>query len=164
MSNFTGSRKVNNYFDRFNNGALFTYVSQVAQYIGYSVCLFTLNFMLASAKAERYPLMTDLISQGTGATLIAMCDSEPATRSRCELLLIGYTTGLSFYQLGLQEYQIPQRDWPRLLPICAPLSATPGQMTEVALKFVRERPERLHEPWTLLVAEAWRTAWPCSER
>jgi hypothetical protein len=42
-----------------------------------------------------------------------------------------------------------------------PVEATAGQGIRVVAAYIDARPERLHEPFTVLVREALQTAWPC---
>ncbi len=45
---------------------------------------------------------------------------------------------------------------------CPPVSASINQTKKVVLKYIEDRPERLHEPFVFLAVEALRKAWPCS--
>jgi Rap1a immunity proteins len=44
-----------------------------------------------------------------------------------------------------------------------PDGATVGQVTRVVIHYIEERPNRLHEPFRQLAAEALANAWPCRE-
>jgi hypothetical protein len=49
-----------------------------------------------------------------------------------------------------------------LIPVfCPPKGSTGGQAVRVVIKYIDSRPERLHEDFLDLAAEALRTAWPC---
>jgi Rap1a immunity proteins len=42
-----------------------------------------------------------------------------------------------------------------------PEQATGGQVARVVVRYMEQRPNRLHEPFGLLAAEALKDAWPC---
>jgi Rap1a immunity proteins len=44
---------------------------------------------------------------------------------------------------------------------CPPKDSTIGQGVRVVVKYIDSRPERLHEDFNDLAAEALRIAWPC---
>ena len=44
---------------------------------------------------------------------------------------------------------------------CAPPEATVGQMIRVVVRYIDERPARLHENFIVLAREAFQQAWPC---
>lgn len=44
---------------------------------------------------------------------------------------------------------------------CPPDGASIDQTKKVVLKYIEDRPERLHEPFVFLAIEALRKAWPC---
>jgi Rap1a immunity proteins len=48
-------------------------------------------------------------------------------------------------------------------PFCVPPTATIGQMVRVVVKYIDQRPERLHEQFTVLAYEALKAAWPCKQ-
>ena len=45
--------------------------------------------------------------------------------------------------------------------ICYPAEVTVGQMIRVVVRYIDERPARLHENFLILADEAMRAAWPC---
>lgn len=51
--------------------------------------------------------------------------------------------------------------YPQALGICAPRGVTNGEVARVALKYMQQHPEYLHEPFTLLTLAAMRRTWPC---
>jgi hypothetical protein len=44
---------------------------------------------------------------------------------------------------------------------CAPKGSTTGQSVRIVVKYIDDRPERMHENFTALALEALRAAWPC---
>jgi Rap1a immunity proteins len=44
---------------------------------------------------------------------------------------------------------------------CRPREVTLGQVVRVVLKYVDNRPERMHEDFRVLAIEAMKAAWPC---
>ena len=44
---------------------------------------------------------------------------------------------------------------------CPPDGASVDQVKRVVIKYIEERPERLHEPFFVLALESLRKAWPC---
>jgi hypothetical protein len=47
--------------------------------------------------------------------------------------------------------------------ICPPAGATSGQAVRVVVKYIDDRPERLHEKFYTLALEALRAAFPCKK-
>jgi hypothetical protein len=45
--------------------------------------------------------------------------------------------------------------------ICTPPNVTRGQAVRVVVKYIDDRPQRLHEDFRELALEALRAAWPC---
>jgi hypothetical protein len=45
--------------------------------------------------------------------------------------------------------------------LCVPINVTVGQAMRVVVKYIDDRPARLHEPFKKLVHEALLEAWPC---
>jgi hypothetical protein len=45
--------------------------------------------------------------------------------------------------------------------VCPPATATRAQATLVAVQYIKARPQRMHESYTLLSMEALHGAWPC---
>jgi hypothetical protein len=45
--------------------------------------------------------------------------------------------------------------------VCIPAGVTMGQKVLVVIKYIDERPQRLHERFSKLAYEALKTAWPC---
>jgi hypothetical protein len=44
---------------------------------------------------------------------------------------------------------------------CVPTNATNGQYVEVVRKYLKDHPEELHLPATILIQKAFNKAWPC---
>ena len=49
------------------------------------------------------------------------------------------------------------------LGICTPDTVTVAQLRMVVVKYINERPARMHENFMKLAIEALRTAWPCKK-
>jgi hypothetical protein len=45
--------------------------------------------------------------------------------------------------------------------VCAPSESTLGQTVNVVVKYIDDRPARMHENFMLLAREALQAAWPC---
>jgi hypothetical protein len=50
---------------------------------------------------------------------------------------------------------------PDVFRFCMPTNATISQAVRIAVRYIEERPARMHEPFVLLSIEALRQAWPC---
>jgi hypothetical protein len=48
--------------------------------------------------------------------------------------------------------------------ICPPSEGTLGQALRVVVKYIDDRPARLHEDFRMLAVEAMRAAWPCKKK
>ena len=60
-------------------------------------------------------------------------------------------------------YQDLQLSVPELA-ICIPPEVNPFQLLKVFVNFLVSHPEKLHEDELLLVTQAYREAWPCSDK
>lgn len=47
------------------------------------------------------------------------------------------------------------------LTVCIPAGATEDQIFRVIMKYIDQRPERMHERFSQLAREALLAAWPC---
>ena len=45
--------------------------------------------------------------------------------------------------------------------VCGPADVTSGQVASVVVKYIDERPTRMHEKFIVLAREALQAAWPC---
>jgi Rap1a immunity proteins len=50
-----------------------------------------------------------------------------------------------------------------MLELCMPNAVTNGQMVRVVVKYIDDRPARMHENFKALAIEALRAAWPCEK-
>jgi Rap1a immunity proteins len=50
-----------------------------------------------------------------------------------------------------------------MLELCIPNAVTNGQMVRVVVKYIDDRPARMHENFKALAIEALRAAWPCEK-
>jgi hypothetical protein len=48
--------------------------------------------------------------------------------------------------------------------LCAPPESTIGQALRVVVKYIDDRPARMHEDFKILALEAMRAAWPCKRQ
>ena len=88
--------------------------------------------------------------------------------SYCEVNLEIDVTRLaeSGYCIGLVagvQYVSELPDTPSYRRVCRPPGATLGQSVRVAYNWLEDHPERLHENNSILIVEALREAFPCSE-
>ena len=56
------------------------------------------------------------------------------------------------------RYLRPELAW------CIPKGVTTREVIQVVVKFLESRPQRLHEMYFLLSADALRSAWPCNKK
>jgi hypothetical protein len=75
---------------------------------------------------------------------------KPTSQGRC----LGQIEIILF--LGFADSLAPKAKF------CPPDGATVAQTQKVILKYIEDRPQRLHEPFMFLALEAVRAAWPCS--
>lgn len=81
----------------------------------------------------------------------------------CQGFMIGMVDGMT-YAPKILKYA---NNYPSLkgsikdLGICFPADVETGQMTRIALKFVRDNPEKAHERTPVLVISALQKAFPC---
>jgi hypothetical protein len=78
----------------------------------------------------------DFISSG-----LSSAQRSPISQGFC----VGAVMGIAFASQGL----------------CIPSNVTSGQEVRVVVKYIDDRPARLHESFMLLAFEALRAAWPC---
>jgi hypothetical protein len=50
-----------------------------------------------------------------------------------------------------------------MLDLCIPNAVTNGQMVRAVIKYIDDRPTRMHENFKALAIEALRAAWPCKK-
>jgi hypothetical protein len=50
---------------------------------------------------------------------------------------------------------------PDVFRFCMPTNATIGQALRISVRYIEDRPARMHEPFVLLSIEGLRQAWPC---
>jgi hypothetical protein len=122
------------------------------------IILLTLSFGLASgAKAERdinsannlLPGCKALLQQGGGTS-----QRGEGTSSLEQGICFGLVSGIAWTIGG-----------GGLTDACAdiPEKATGGQLVQVVVRYIGQRPNRLHEPFRQLAAEALVDAWPCRD-
>jgi len=79
----------------------------------------------------------------------------PGCRKGLQGASIGYLEGLCQGTIQTSLYFSVQ------LGICAPAGVNVGQFMRVVVKYIDERPARMHEDFRALALEALRAAWPC---
>jgi hypothetical protein len=117
--------------------------------------LFALAMLLGalspSVSAQTVPRETRQIEQSaTGHSWLRTCESE-ATYSQCVSLIIGIDAGhaqMTAANPGIQYSYCPGNQ-------------TMGQMTWVAINYVRRNTHMRHMRFTDLVLMSWMEAWPC---
>jgi hypothetical protein len=53
--------------------------------------------------------------------------------------------------------------WKEAVGICVPIDVTTEQVIQVSIKYIDDRPARMHESFNALAVEALRAAWPCKK-
>src|SRR5258708_480229 len=94
----------------------------------------------------------------TGEALLTLCEKYEGEVSATVLACASYIQG--FLDATSAEDEILTAV-PRGAEMCLPKSATYRQHTLVVLKYLRDHPERLHEPRGTLALEALVLAYPC---
>jgi Rap1a immunity proteins len=86
---------------------------------------------------------------------------EMAKNMQCISYVIGLIDG-AFYQSVRVEAD--GKTTVGVLPFCRPVGVGDLQLIRVALKFVRDNPEKAHLTTPVLVFGAFKNAFPCSEK
>ena len=89
---------------------------------------------------------------GSANHIMVGCRSAVAggpSKNSAEALLRGYCMGITDTLFALSGI------------VCPPKGSTTGQTVRIVVKYIDERPARMHENFTALALEALRAAWPC---
>jgi hypothetical protein len=108
--------------------------------------LLALAILATAAAAPAQPQVPGPFNSGN--QFLRLCPTE-AWRMLCKTYTIGFAEGV-----------LPNAN----VPVCTPEGVDIGQMYEVAIKFIRDNPERAHMKTRHLLTMAWAQAWPCEKR
>jgi hypothetical protein len=102
----------------------------------------------------------------SGANVILPgCRAFVDRNSRDNLMLqgfcVGTVNGIAFATGALREFPPLNDDVRRELCSNGPDTATNDQLVRIVIAYIEARPERMHEPFERLAAEALVAAWPC---
>jgi hypothetical protein len=118
------------------------------------VALLSLMFFFLP-NASQGPAFADV--RNSGNMFLAKCESDTAatlddisTQDFCN----GYAVGLADSVQIRTMYAPPA-------PTCPPTGVMPAQMRRIAVKYMKDHPEKTHEQTALLMFEAWAEAFPC---
>jgi len=93
--------------------------------------------------------------------LIAFLDGESVDLDRDKSHGIGFCLGLMQGMLHMNQVYEYQLKGAALF--CAPNSTTNGQAARIVVKYMRDHPEELHMPDSVLTFTALRAAFPCGK-
>lgn len=107
-----------------------------------------IGFVLAGTAAQAQSTRLTWLSKTSGAILIDLCptDRQAGFYDPCGGLLIGMIDGLSAGGV-----------------YCPPANFTTSQGEAIILSYVRENPEKWHQPAALLAFQALKRAFPCAK-
>jgi Rap1a immunity proteins len=99
------------------------------------------------------------------------CKHVPAmasTTPRLDLATLNFKAAFCLGQVSAIAVVVPIVDAPIVVgPLsrdhnwCIPDSVTRGQMVQVVVRWIEERPKRMHEAFVVLTMLALQDAWPC---
>ena len=123
----------------------------------YAIMILALVGVLASPRPAAATAMS-------GNQLLKICDLKGADGLACKSYFIGFYGGF-MWTTAMVGQRVKQKIWPQghnpLLNICLPKGATVSQITRVGLKYLRENPEKLHQPAGAHVLASFITGFPC---
>ncbi len=126
----------------------------------YAIMVLSLVGVLARPTAATAEV-TDM-SKATGNDMLELCE---VNRSVCIWYAMGWDHGhdVAVTVAGWQRGRKDINAILRLAPtgICAPPQATNHQLGDVLIQYLRDYPEKRHEPIRDLTALAFREAFPC---
>src|SRR6187200_2722005 len=110
--------------------------------------LLAMLFLVGSIQA----LQAQTDYQWSGNAFLPYCqDAVEQRQNSVAGICLGYVAAASLYGAHMRE---PLRN-------CVPAELPTGQKIGVVIKYLEDHPTRLHEPFSVLVLEALRAAWPC---
>jgi hypothetical protein len=99
------------------------------------------------------------------------CKHVPAmssTTPRLDLAVLNFKAAFCLGQVSAIAAVVPIVDAPTVVgPLsrdhnwCIPDSVTRGQLVQVVVRWIEERPKRMHEAFVVLTMLALRDTWPC---
>jgi hypothetical protein len=92
-------------------------------------------------------------------TLLPACKSSAISDAYEQGICLGIIIGVSRMALRARA-----QDAATYLCIDIPSGVTRGQTRRVVVRYIEERPARMHEPFWSLALEAMQAAWPCPPR
>lgn len=101
----------------------------------------------------------------SGNAIIDVCNEDP--NGSCLSYIAGTIDGMRWasdvaaFRSGGTEAQAMRDLGESLLGACTPPSATGGQLSAVALKYMQNHPENWHEPAVVLIHRALMDSFPC---
>lgn len=126
-----------------------------------SMILIVLSFGTewAHSQAQEFP-------ESSGNAFVRLCsaiDKEDRTSSDLSQVMacVGYVSG---FENGVEfgadfvNYKAVKKI---RKPFCRPLAVENGQLVRVLLKYIRENPEKAHEPTSWLMMDAFGRTYPC---
>lgn len=101
----------------------------------------------------------------SGNLIIDACNEDP--NGLCLSYIAGAIDGMRWasdiaaFRSGATEAQAMRNLAESLLGACTPPTSTAGQLSAVALNYMRNHPENWHEPAVVLIHRALMDAFPC---
>ena len=135
-----------------------TRASSIRSAMRHPLVLFCLSLLSVVGSSQQAAAPSFMDIRNAASIFLAKCQSEHVT-SPDELstqdFCRGYITGLSDgVEMTMME----------VVPSCPPEHVTPAQMGKIALKYMRDHPERTQKPTPVLIFESWAAAFPCPAR
>lgn len=126
------------------------------KYFTFMIALFCSALSPAKAQVSANAILDACLSEG-----------DEIANAMCRFYIVGSIDGLRWgaeaagIQSGITDAQAMLDQAHRFLSACTPEAATSNQLYEVALKYMRNHPERWHEPAIHLIHLALKDAFPC---
>jgi hypothetical protein len=119
------------------------------------------GLLIAIFAAVRINAQIPTLKADTGSDLLQQCEAVPETQvDSAGLLRGGYCVG---YLMGtassLRLYQSEQNE---RAPACIPQAATGRELAMAVIKFLKDNPKRLEDPYANVVLLALAAAYPCA--
>jgi hypothetical protein len=106
-------------------------------------------------------------ADGDGSKLLSDCGAALAAvdgqkRDNSNVMGIGFCLGLMRGMLDMNQIYVAHLKGAALF--CQPDESTNDQAARIVLKYLRDHPEELHKPGTVLTFTALRGAFPCAKK